>query len=194
MEVYTNYLIHHGVKGQKWGVRRYQDKDGSLTAAGRKKYGVKRSRKKPSYSDGLKWNKNNNSNKNSSGLLDRTIKRGKDKSNISPAEEVVKNTSQAVNETKNAYRSIKDVATQSKRLASQTSREASIKRMSNEELQTRIKRLDLERRYMDLSDPYKNKGKDKVEDVLDIVGSVVGIVGAGVGIAVGIHQLKSKAG
>lgn len=32
-------LCHHGIKGQKWGVRRFQNKDGSLTAAGRKKYG-----------------------------------------------------------------------------------------------------------------------------------------------------------
>lgn len=31
-------LCHHGVKGQKWGIRRYQNKDGSLTAAGRKRY------------------------------------------------------------------------------------------------------------------------------------------------------------
>lgn len=27
-------LTHHGIKGQKWGVRRYQNKDGSYTAAG----------------------------------------------------------------------------------------------------------------------------------------------------------------
>jgi len=31
-------LAHHGVKGQKWGVRRFQNKDGSLTAAGKKRY------------------------------------------------------------------------------------------------------------------------------------------------------------
>lgn len=33
-------LYHHGVKGQKHGVRRYQNKDGSLTALGRVHYGV----------------------------------------------------------------------------------------------------------------------------------------------------------
>lgn len=34
-----NYLIHYGIKGQKWGVRRYQNDDGSLTDAGRRRYG-----------------------------------------------------------------------------------------------------------------------------------------------------------
>ena len=32
-----NELYHHGIKGQKWGVRRYQNPDGSLTSLGKKK-------------------------------------------------------------------------------------------------------------------------------------------------------------
>lgn len=33
-------LAHHGVKGQKWGIRRYQNPDGSLTAEGKRHYGT----------------------------------------------------------------------------------------------------------------------------------------------------------
>lgn len=36
----TEHLEHHGIKGQKWGVRKYQNTDGSLTPEGRKRYGV----------------------------------------------------------------------------------------------------------------------------------------------------------
>ena len=33
------YLMHHGIKGMRWGVRRYQNADGSLTRAGRIMFG-----------------------------------------------------------------------------------------------------------------------------------------------------------
>ena len=37
-EIYSYELYHHGIKGMKWGVRRFQNKDGSLTNAGKKRY------------------------------------------------------------------------------------------------------------------------------------------------------------
>lgn len=37
--IFNDELYHHGIKGQRWGVRRYQYADGSLTPAGRKRYG-----------------------------------------------------------------------------------------------------------------------------------------------------------
>ena len=40
-----NYLAHHGIKGQKHGLRRFQNTDGSLTAEGRERYGVGPARK-----------------------------------------------------------------------------------------------------------------------------------------------------
>lgn len=33
-------LKHHGILGMKWGVRRFQNEDGSLTGEGRRRYGV----------------------------------------------------------------------------------------------------------------------------------------------------------
>lgn len=38
-------LEHHGIKGQKWGIRRFQNPDGSLTSAGKQRYSVKMARK-----------------------------------------------------------------------------------------------------------------------------------------------------
>lgn len=43
MSEFTNWnsaLCHHGIRGQKWGKRRWQNEDGSLTEAGRRRYGT----------------------------------------------------------------------------------------------------------------------------------------------------------
>ena len=34
----SNYLVHYGIFGQKWGIRRFQNSDGTLTAEGKSRY------------------------------------------------------------------------------------------------------------------------------------------------------------
>lgn len=54
-----DYLEHHGIKGQRWGVRRFQNKDGTLTRAGRSRYDYRQS---DSYKNGTRGERQKQSN------------------------------------------------------------------------------------------------------------------------------------
>jgi len=51
---YTNELAHHGILGMKWGVRRFQNKDGTLTAAGKVRYAKESNKAIKTNRDGSK--------------------------------------------------------------------------------------------------------------------------------------------
>lgn len=55
--IHSADIYHHGIKGQKWGVRRWQNEDGSLTEAGREHYGLKGAKYKQKIEDWDEYSK-----------------------------------------------------------------------------------------------------------------------------------------
>lgn len=74
-------MYHFGIRGQKWGLRRYQNPDGTLTEAGRKRYGINSEGKFTSQKGATKWyRESEKANKimNRSGDLSTDFDRTKD--------------------------------------------------------------------------------------------------------------------
>ena len=107
MNYYEQELYHYGVKGMKWGVRRYQNVDGSLTPAGKKHYDkmtddklqktlykqVKKARTEQSdWSN--KWNVNNTIGKHSKAAQDKYRKDLEKYSNSEEAKKALKKWAQ----------------------------------------------------------------------------------------------------
>lgn len=158
-----NELYHHGIVGMKWGVRRYQNPDGTLTAEGKKR-----------YSTGEVINK----------LTSPTIKAGKDKPNISPAEKMLKEGDKVLDEFDKGLDSLSRLAQRNQKGDDTASK------LTDAELRKTIERLNLEKQYNALTAKDTSKGYETTKDVLSVVGSVVAI-GAGVASIYGtIKNLK----
>ena len=64
--------------------------------------------------------------------------------------------------------------------------------MSDSELKERVKRLNLEQQYSQLTSGNVSRGENYVRNTLEIAGSALAITSSAIAIAVGIKQLKAK--
>lgn len=146
-------LYHHGILGQKWGIRRYQNKDGSLTAAGQRR--LQREETKAAIS----------SIKERAKAESKMIKaQSKVDAKIAKAEAKAQIKINAAREKARARVEAASAKTLAKAEAKKQSTEKtkSIKDMSNDELQAKINRIRLENQLRELTPEKKSSSKQFV--------------------------------
>ena len=180
-----NELFHHGVKGQKWGVRRYQNQDGTLTEEGKSRYGSQSDANKNSTEEEKlidKLKKENELNK----VVD-TYNERIDKQNLALAKAKEKDFNDSINmvkEGRNITSELSIIARDPKKGSNRSNpKETKFEipgpyaKMSDDELRKIVNRMQLERQFGDLSGDakYTLTGREKTREYLQTIGAILGI-------------------
>lgn len=164
-------LYHHGILGMRWGVRRFQNKDGTLTEAGKRRL------------NGVSYD--------SSGRI-KDSDRGKARSKIhGEVASDYKNLSSALRSTGDVSDNLKnmnDHVGSNKR--AKAMRKMDVSQMSDQELRERVSRLNMEKQYKSLMTEDIDNGNKYVSNILGTVGDLVTIGASAASIAVAIYTLR----
>lgn len=165
-------FYHHGIKGQKWGIRRYQNADGSLTPEGQKRYD-------------RDVRENNAKKKDNRAIIDGPDPKRWVSEDLDRSKQVVDAHSDLVKELKKLEQTTTPKSTPKK---------LDLTEMSDKELRDRINRELLEQQYnklfADTSPQQVSKGRAILQDTLDVAGSVLAITGSVLSIALAIKKLN----
>lgn len=204
-----NELQHFGIKGMKWGVRRYQNKDGSLTPAGKKRYDEsdeEREKKEKSKKTKAKvataavataavataaaMNKDNIKKGMDYVKANKPSKGEKKETTVDDYKESLKKTQSA----DKALQGIKELVNKADDVAYAKKVRNDLTQMSDKDLQQAVNRLNMEERYSQvMQQRHKiDRGESKVNQILDVAGNVLSGAATALTIAVAIKELNKK--
>lgn len=168
---YNDQIWHWGVKGMKWGVRRYQNADGSLTDAGKRRYSSDIAANAKKKDNGLSKEALNDPN--------RWVKEDRER------------TKRVVDSGNQMAGNLKTLNDKSMRIQARRTPKMDLSKMTDQEMREQINRAMLEKQYDDMFNPKKvYSGREAVGDTLEIAGSVLAITSSALGIALAIKELK----
>lgn len=166
---YQNELYHYGTLGMKWGVRRYQNKDGTLTELGKKRY-------TRDIDENLHRKKDNRLD-TSTPDTNRWVREDRERT-----KKVLDTSSGLVRQLQNLEQ----------RPTNRSKKKMNLSNMTDQEMRQQINREILERQYSDLfsSDSNINRGREIVKEVLSVGGGMLGVASSALGIALALKELK----
>jgi hypothetical protein len=212
----SDTLRHAGVKGMKWGVRRYQNKDGSLTPAGKKRYSVRDVAKKAAdkavetaktvkknttvgkrryqskdgeLTDFGKKRLERDIRENEAKKKDNRITIDKDNPDVSRwVKEDIKRSKEIVDASSTMVKELKNIERQ---IPTKPKVKMDLSHMTDQQMRSEINRAMLERQYNDMFAPQNtSRGREYVKEILSYAGSTLAITSSALGIALAIKELR----
>lgn len=168
----NNELVHHGIPGMKWGVRRYQNKDGTLTSAGQKRYDR---------------DKRENAGKKKENRIDTSTPDPK-----RWAKEDVERSKKFVDTSSSLVKQLNDFERENS--PKPVKKTMDLSKMTDKEMRDKINRELLEQQYnklfAEISEPTISKGRQYVKNTLSVAGDVLAVTSSSLAIALAIKELK----